>query len=83
MKKYIRAAAAALIAVNIFTAAAPKLYAAPESGSTDTVQQEGAVDGTQEEIRTKKNWRIPTRKRFRPMSWTDGRKARAFMAMQE
>lgn len=50
MKKYIRAAAAALIAVNIFTAAAPKLYAAPESGSTDTVQQEGAVDGTQEEI---------------------------------
>ena len=40
MKKYIRAAAAALIAVNIFTAAAPKLYAAPESGSTDTVQQE-------------------------------------------
>lgn len=44
MKKYIRAFAAVLIAVNIFAAAAPELYAAPDSGGTDT-----ASDGTQGE----------------------------------
>lgn len=49
MKKYMRAAAAALIAVNIFTTAAPKLYAAPDLGSTDTARQEETVDGAKEE----------------------------------
>ena len=49
MKKYIRAFAAVLIAVNIFAAAAPKLHAAPDSSGTDTAQQNTASDGTQEQ----------------------------------